>query len=101
MAGGCVMQGDEAFCHTPRPRTSEGWCSQRAVREHTASERVPVLLSMAVGWQIVGRRSTYDRSSPFLSRAPMIPNPEKIKIFRTEAAFEQWLRRNHARETEL
>ncbi len=31
----------------------------------------------------------------------MIPNPEKIKSFRTEAAFEQWLRRNHARETEL
>ena len=33
--------------------------------------------------------------------APIIPNPKKIKSFRTEAAFEQWLRRNHARETEL
>jgi uncharacterized protein YdeI (YjbR/CyaY-like superfamily) len=33
--------------------------------------------------------------------APIIPNPKKIKSFRTEAAFEIWLRRNHARETEL
>src|ERR687892_1186519 len=33
--------------------------------------------------------------------APIIPNPEKIKSFRTEAAFENWMRRNHARETEL
>ena len=31
----------------------------------------------------------------------MIPNPRKIKSFRTEAAFEAWLSRNHARETEL
>ena len=33
--------------------------------------------------------------------APIIPNPKKIKRFRTEAAFENWLRRHHARETEL
>ena len=33
--------------------------------------------------------------------APIIPNPAKIKSFRTEAAFETWLRRNHARETEV
>jgi uncharacterized protein YdeI (YjbR/CyaY-like superfamily) len=33
--------------------------------------------------------------------APIIPNPKKIKTFRTEAAFENWLRRNYARETEL
>jgi uncharacterized protein YdeI (YjbR/CyaY-like superfamily) len=33
--------------------------------------------------------------------APIIPNPRKIKTFRTEAAFEHWMRRNHARETEL
>jgi uncharacterized protein YdeI (YjbR/CyaY-like superfamily) len=33
--------------------------------------------------------------------APIIPDPKKIKSFRTEAAFENWLRRNHARETEL
>jgi uncharacterized protein YdeI (YjbR/CyaY-like superfamily) len=33
--------------------------------------------------------------------APVVPNPRKIKSFRTEAAFETWLRRNHARETEL
>jgi uncharacterized protein YdeI (YjbR/CyaY-like superfamily) len=33
--------------------------------------------------------------------APIIPNPKKIKSFRTEAAFDSWLRRNHARETEL
>lgn len=33
--------------------------------------------------------------------APIVPNPTKIKTFRTEAAFETWLRRNHARVTEL
>jgi uncharacterized protein YdeI (YjbR/CyaY-like superfamily) len=31
----------------------------------------------------------------------MIPNPRKIKSFKTEAAFEAWLSRNHARETEI
>ena len=33
--------------------------------------------------------------------APIIPNPKTIKSFRTGAAFESWMRRNHARETEL
>ena len=33
--------------------------------------------------------------------APVIPNPKKIRAFRTEAAFEAWLRPNHARETEI
>ena len=33
--------------------------------------------------------------------APVIPNPRKIKSFRTEAAFESWMKANHARETEL
>jgi uncharacterized protein YdeI (YjbR/CyaY-like superfamily) len=33
--------------------------------------------------------------------APIVPDPEKIKSFRTEAAFESWLRKNHERETEL
>ena len=33
--------------------------------------------------------------------APVTPDPDKIKTFRTEAAFESWLRRNHARETEV
>jgi len=33
--------------------------------------------------------------------APIIPDPKKIKAFRTEAAFERWLGANHARETEL
>ena len=33
--------------------------------------------------------------------APIVPDPERIKSFRTEAAFESWLRKNHARETEL
>jgi uncharacterized protein YdeI (YjbR/CyaY-like superfamily) len=35
------------------------------------------------------------------SMAPIIPNPTKIRQFRTEAAFERWLRTNHARETEV
>jgi uncharacterized protein YdeI (YjbR/CyaY-like superfamily) len=29
------------------------------------------------------------------------PDPDRIKTFRTEAVFENWLRRNHARETEV
>ena len=33
--------------------------------------------------------------------APVIPNPQKIKSFRTEAAFGAWMRKNHARETEV
>lgn len=33
--------------------------------------------------------------------APIIPDPKKIKSFRTEAAFEAWLAVNHARETEV
>ena len=33
--------------------------------------------------------------------APVVPNPTKIKSFRSEAAFEAWLRKNHARETEI
>ena len=35
------------------------------------------------------------------SMAPIIPDPTKIKSFRTEAAFEAWMKANHARETEL
>lgn len=33
--------------------------------------------------------------------APVIPNPKKIRSFRTEAAFEKWITANHARESEL
>jgi len=33
--------------------------------------------------------------------APIIPNPAKIKSFRTEAAFARWMAANHARESEL
>jgi uncharacterized protein YdeI (YjbR/CyaY-like superfamily) len=33
--------------------------------------------------------------------APIIPDPKKIKSFPTEAAFEKWMRANHAREPEL
>ena len=33
--------------------------------------------------------------------APVVPNPRRIKSFRTEAAFERWLRSHHAREAEL
>ena|SRR5471030_879565 len=33
--------------------------------------------------------------------APIIPNPKKIKGFRTADAFEAWLAKNHASETEL
>jgi uncharacterized protein YdeI (YjbR/CyaY-like superfamily) len=33
--------------------------------------------------------------------APVVPNPKKIRAFKSEAAFEAWLRANHARETEI
>ncbi|MBA2303807.1 MAG: YdeI/OmpD-associated family protein [Acidobacteria bacterium] len=33
--------------------------------------------------------------------APIIPDPKKVKSFRSQAAFETWLAANHARETEL
>ncbi len=33
--------------------------------------------------------------------APIVPDPKKIKSFRTEDAFEKWLSKNHARETEI
>lgn len=33
--------------------------------------------------------------------APIIPDPKRIKSFRTGAALEAWLAANHARETEL
>jgi uncharacterized protein YdeI (YjbR/CyaY-like superfamily) len=33
--------------------------------------------------------------------APVVPNPKKIRAFRSEAAFEAWLGANHARETEI
>ena len=33
--------------------------------------------------------------------APVVPNPKKIKAFRTASAFETWLAANHDREPEL
>lgn len=33
--------------------------------------------------------------------APIVPHPRKVRSFRDAAAFEAWLGRNHARETEL
>ena len=33
--------------------------------------------------------------------APVIPDPRRIKSFRTEAAFAAWMDANHARETEI
>jgi uncharacterized protein YdeI (YjbR/CyaY-like superfamily) len=35
------------------------------------------------------------------SMAPIIPDPRRIKSFRTGAAFEAWLATNHPRETEV
>jgi len=32
---------------------------------------------------------------------PVIPDPTRIKAFRSQAAFEAWMRANHARETEI
>ena len=33
--------------------------------------------------------------------APIVPDPKRIKTFKSEAAFNAWLRAHHARETEL
>lgn len=33
--------------------------------------------------------------------APIIPDPDKIRAFRSEAAFAAWMKAHHARETEL
>jgi uncharacterized protein YdeI (YjbR/CyaY-like superfamily) len=33
--------------------------------------------------------------------AAVVPDPRKIKSFRSEAAFEAWMKANHARESEL
>ena len=33
--------------------------------------------------------------------APVVPNPKNIRAFRSEGAFEAWLRANHARENEI
>ena len=33
--------------------------------------------------------------------APIVPDPKKIRAFRTEAAFERWLSKHHAREREV
>lgn len=33
--------------------------------------------------------------------APVIPNPEKVRTFETEAAFEAWMAAHHDRETEI
>ena len=33
--------------------------------------------------------------------APVVPDPKKIRTFKSEAAFEAWLRTHHARETEI
>jgi uncharacterized protein YdeI (YjbR/CyaY-like superfamily) len=33
--------------------------------------------------------------------APVVPDPKKIKAFKTEAAFDAWMRANHSRETEI
>lgn len=47
-----------------------------------------------------GRRVGCEILAP-IAMAPVIPDPEKIRSFPTAAAFEAWLRRNHARETEV
>ena len=33
--------------------------------------------------------------------APVVPDPKKIKAFKSETAFNAWLRANHSRETEI
>ena len=36
-----------------------------------------------------------------IAKTARVPAPRKIRTFRTQAAFESWMRRNHAREREV
>jgi hypothetical protein len=47
----------------------------------------------------VRRFGTIERST--ITMAPVVPESGKIKTFRTEATFESWMRKNHAREREV
>jgi uncharacterized protein YdeI (YjbR/CyaY-like superfamily) len=33
--------------------------------------------------------------------APVVPDPKKIQAFKSQAAFDSWMRTNHSRETEI
>jgi uncharacterized protein YdeI (YjbR/CyaY-like superfamily) len=33
--------------------------------------------------------------------APVVPDPKKIRSFKSQSAFETWLKRNHQKETEI
>ena len=33
--------------------------------------------------------------------APVVPDPKKIKAFKNDAAFDEWMRANHSREAEI
>src|SRR5918993_1474172 len=36
-----------------------------------------------------------------MAMAPVVPDPQKIKAFKSESAFEAWMRAHHDRETEI
>ncbi len=55
----------------------------------------------ALGEAEAGAGDIFRLPSPTDTMAPIIPDPKKIRSFRTEAAFEKWLAAHHARETEL
>ena len=52
---------------------------------------------LALSWVLAG---CYPQVS-ILTMASVVPDSGKIKTFRTEAAFESWMRKNHAREDEV
>jgi uncharacterized protein YdeI (YjbR/CyaY-like superfamily) len=37
----------------------------------------------------------------FIAMAPIVPDEKRIRSFRSEAEFERWLAKHHARESEL
>lgn len=41
------------------------------------------------------------RSAAYSAMPPVIPNPERIKSFKTAAAFEKWMATHHATESEI
>src|SRR5947207_2050745 len=72
----------------------------------TAGLRCPSLLEPPVTGVVRWRsarsgRAMHTRADARSSLAPVVPDPRKIKSFRSAAAFEAWMKTNHARETEL
>src|SRR6187549_4116094 len=95
-----------AVCWTAASALALSTCDGAAANPARAA--LAALMNRRLFWRdclMVGR--VYPTAEPGTERqwtqtmAAVIPNPEKIKTFRTEAAFAAWMKTNHARETEV